>query len=300
MRKDKKTGEVSDISFMEGYNLLLKELENYQKPPFERPTIMQLRYIRRALSVFQPRHITKVGESSASDNHCRELINALKVSGGSHLDPITIYWTGQAYRVIDGHHRLQAYLEYYKGKLQTAVPVRVFEGTPEEAVQMAIELNSKNHLPMSKDERFDRAWLMIVMGIGSKASIARACKMAQSTIGVMRARAKEIEDEYRKQMIEWAGFDPEAWKLEASKMTWAEAKKQISRKNPEASDFMEWAASDFAHRFGKQFGSQMANKAEIVANGICKYSERLAKELYLILREDFEESAIDELEDSDF
>lgn len=293
----KKIGGASEIGFKEGFELLLKEAESYQKPPYENPTILRLKDIRRALSIFQPRHIRHVGETCASLAHRDELLNALKVSGGMFLDPITVYWTGQAYRVLDGHHRLEAYLEHFKGKLHTTVPVRLFKGSPEEAVLMAIELNSKNHLPMSKDERFDRAWQMTVMGIGSKATVARTCKMAQSTIGVMRARANELEADYKKLMGEWPSFDPEDWKLEASKMTWAEAKKQVKRKYPEEADFMEHAVNDFAKRFGKQFGTQMANKAEIVAYGLSRYSERLAKELYQILHADYGE---EETLESDF
>ena len=298
MRNNIKTNKgAAEIGFKEGYELLLKEAENFQKAPFENPTSLQLKYLRRALSIFQPRHIRHVGETCASLAHRDELLNALKVSGGMFLDPITIYWTGQAYRVIDGHHRLEAYLAYFKGKLNTPVPVRLFKGTAEEAVLMAIELNSKNHLPMSKDERFDRAWQMTVMGIGSKATVARTCKMAQSTIGVMRARANELEADYKKLMGEWPSFDPEAWKCEAVKMTWAEAKKQSQRKSPEEADYMDHAANDFAKRFGRTFGTQMASKAEIVANGLSRYSERLAKELYQILHADYGE---EETLESDF
>lgn len=298
----KKSGGNAEISFKEGYEMLLKEAQNYQKPPFEKPTLLQLRYIRKALSVFQPRHIRKVGETCASLAHRNDLIEALRVSKGNPLDPITVYWTGQAYRVIDGHHRLEAYLKYYEGKLSTAIPVRTFEGTPEQAIEKAIELNSKNHLPMSKDERLDRAWLMTVIFSGqSKSSVMRTCKVSDGTVGAMRRRAKEIEADYYKLMSEWPiPIDPDGWKEDATKLTWAEARTKTRRSTPEGDDWMSIEAAKFAQRFGEYFGTKMASKAELVANGLYKYSERLAKELYLILKEDFSEEPEEALEDSDF
>lgn len=284
---NKKT--ANDYSFAEGYELLMKEWKSYRAPIFGKPSELPLENIKKAHSVFQPRHIKDVSCTIESENHICELVEALHASSGGMLDPITVYWTGQAYRVIDGHHRLEAYSRVFKDKPKTMIPVQTFEGTPNEAIQKAIELNSKNHLPISKDERFDRAWLMVAMEIGSKSSVSRACKIGTTTYAAMKKRLLEMQQE-----------QPESWREDALECTWKEAQKGSRKVTDHSEDWKERQANDLARRLGKSFGKRLTKQPEITARAFEIYSEKLTKELFGHWWSDFSESYQQELEDSDF
>lgn len=277
------------LSFADGFALLQKEEREYKNPPFKNPRQLPLNGIRKAFSVFQPRHLDEVDHTIASEAHICELLDALQTSGGQYLDPITVYWSGQAYRIIDGHHRHEAYLRYFKQRPTQPVPVTVFEGNLEEAVQKAIELNSKNHLPLTKEERLDRAWLLVVTEIGSKGSIARSCKVSTATVATMRQRLREM-----------AEANPESWRENALELSWAEAKASIKKPVNHDNDWKEAAAKSLALRLGKNYGKRLAQHPEITARALEIYSENLTGELFRYWWGDFHEAVADEIENSDF
>lgn len=216
-------------------------------------------------------------------------MEAISASGGGSLDPITVYWSGSAYRVIDGHHRLEAYQRYFKDKPQQIIPVQTFEGTPDEAIQKAIELNSKNHLPLTKEERFDRAWLLTVMGLGSKQSIARSCKVAQTTVASMRKQLEAIKEKH-----------PEDWQETALEMSWKEAQRMERKATNHNEDWKEKQATELARRIGKSFGKRLTSQPDITARAFEIYSEQLTKELFRWWYSDYAPAVQDEIEDSDF
>lgn len=281
--------QQKDYSFTEGYELLMREFNNYSPPPYKNPTTLQLGAIKQAHSVFQPRHIQSVSCTIASESHICELVEALQASGGRSLDPITVYWTGKAYRVIDGHHRREAYLRYYRDKPTQIIPVHTFEGTPDEAIQKAIELNSKNHLPITKDERFDRAWLMVIMGIGSKASVSRACKIGTSTFSAMRKTLEQYREKY-----------PEDWRELALDTPWRDAQRLERKQSDFNEDWKEKQANALARRIGKSFGKRLTAQPEITARAFEIYSEKLTEELFRHWWNDFSEAVQREQDDSDF
>lgn len=276
-------------NFAEGYTLLQKEEREYKKPPFKNPRQLPLNAIRTAFFVFQPRHLDEVDHTIASEGHICELLDALQTSGGQYLDAITVYWSGQAYRIIDGHHRHEAYLRYYKQRPTQTVPVNVFEGNLEEAIQKAIELNSKNHLPLTKEERLDRAWLLVATDIGSKGSIARSCKVGTATVATMRQRLREM-----------AEADPECYRENAMELSWAEAKASVKKAPKYDNDWKEAAAKTLAQRLGKNYGKRLAQHPEITARALEIYSENLTGELFRYWWGDFHEAVADEIENSDF
>lgn len=277
------------LTFAEGYALLQKEEREYKNQPFKNPRQLPLNGIRKAFSVFQPRHLNEVDHTIASEGHICELVEALQNSNGEHLDPITVYWSGQAYRIIDGHHRHEAYLRYYNQRPAQLVPVAVFEGSLEEAIQKAVEMNSKNHLPLTKEERLDRAWLLVVTDIGSKRSIARSCKVGTATVATMRLRLREM-----------AEANSESYLENALELSWAEAKASVRKAPTHDNDWKEAAAKTLALRLGKNYGKRLAQHPEITARALEIYSENLTGELFRYWWGDFHEAVADEIENSDF
>ncbi len=93
------------VSFEVGYKQLQEELAN-GTPTTNKPTILKLKSIRMAHSVFQPRGFD---DTASSEEHVRALLNAAIHESGNTLDPIVIWWSGKCWRVVDGHHRVLAY-----------------------------------------------------------------------------------------------------------------------------------------------------------------------------------------------
>ena len=98
--------------------------------------------------------------------------------------PITVYWIGKTWCCIDGHHRLKAYQA--ERKMWSTVPVQVFSGTLDSAIGRALEGNSKDKLPMQRQEKSGAAWRLVVGTSLSKAIQAQASGVSESQIALMR------------------------------------------------------------------------------------------------------------------
>ena len=108
--------------------------------------------IKTNLEIFQCRSDDSFGSiSSTSEHHIKDLRASLK---NSDLDPIHVYDIAGEWYVIDGHHRLKAYIDNNVKQ----IPVKEFKGTPQDAVQYAIKENGKTKLSLSKEEKSDLAW----------------------------------------------------------------------------------------------------------------------------------------------
>uniref|UniRef100_UPI003899B579 ParB/RepB/Spo0J family partition protein n=1 Tax=Profundibacter amoris TaxID=2171755 RepID=UPI003899B579 len=96
-------------------------------------------------------------EFQTIESHVFELGQTLK--SGRELDPMLVWDRGKdGYIIIDGHHR---YETYRICKLSAKISVRVFSGTEEEAVLLALEDNAKVRLPMTAQEKSNAAWRLV-------------------------------------------------------------------------------------------------------------------------------------------
>jgi hypothetical protein len=82
-----------------------------------------------------------------------------KAATKNPLEPLTIFWVGNAWLLIDEHHRYQAYRK--TGYIEP-VPVTVFSGTLDQAIGQALKGNSKDKLAMSKSEKTNAAWRLVI------------------------------------------------------------------------------------------------------------------------------------------
>ncbi|WP_378596969.1 ParB/RepB/Spo0J family partition protein [Nitratireductor kimnyeongensis] len=143
------------------------------------------------VSVFQPRMLQ--GRLAEDECHIEELQAAIGHGEEPRmLDPITVWWGGDIYYVVDGHHRLTA---YDRQKVTTDIPVEVFEGTLDQAMAHSAALNSKNRLPMRLEDKLNYAWRLVLVSSLSKRQIVDSCGVANGTVGEMRSvKAKLLED----------------------------------------------------------------------------------------------------------
>ncbi|AZO04333.1 ParB/RepB/Spo0J family partition protein [Mesorhizobium sp. M2A.F.Ca.ET.043.02.1.1] len=145
--------------------------------------------IRRKVAVFQPR--TLEGRLIEDESHVQTLVEAIgNPQNARFLDPLLVWWSGAHWYVIDGFHRL---LAYRKAGVKMPVPVEVFSGTLEEAVEASAASNSKDKLPMTKRDKTNMAWRLTLFFEGrSKRQVAEACAVSERTVATMRRARKEL------------------------------------------------------------------------------------------------------------
>lgn len=248
--------------------------------PETTPGALPLGNIVRISEVFQHRS----GNLAASEAHVRELGRALQAQAGKPLDPITVYWIGDAWCCIDGHHRLDAYGWFSKYNKTFMVPVRPFSGTLDDAIATALGSNTQDKLVMGRTEKTNGAWRLVI-GTGlSKARIARTAGVSERTVSYMRDAARKIKDGGSGHLL--------------GELTWQKARLIAQGLElPEdfnRDDWMEEKAQDLALSFKKHFKDQLGKQPEVFARALEIYDSRLLDNLREWLG-----NAVEEVEESE-
>ena len=112
--------------------------------------------------VFQPRLDEIIWRR---DEHVRELVLAANRQNVTGLAAINVFAIGGLRVVIDGHCRLEAYLQ---GDPERVVTVRHFKGTVSDALLFAAASNSQDKLPLRPSEKAEFAWRIVQFEEGRK------------------------------------------------------------------------------------------------------------------------------------
>jgi hypothetical protein len=203
-----------------------------------------------------------------------DLLKLLR-GGLKAFDPLLVWWTGKRWVVMDGHHRFEAYRAYAEGKKQPlSIPVMVSRAEdPDKAILEANRENGKVKLNTTTKERSEQAWWLTVMGIGSKAAIARAACVNASTVGRMREVLAKLRG--RK------------WSDEALISAGWENANAMAKEHPEISSTFEadpdawlWAQGrDMAERLGKTFGPALKENPDAAAAMLLSYGKETTKRI---------------------
>ncbi|WP_256754202.1 ParB N-terminal domain-containing protein [Mesorhizobium sp. Mes31] len=225
------------------------------------PPELRIEDIETVPDLFQPR-------GGISERHVSDLIKAIKAVGA--LDPVTVMVVGNRTVLIDGHHRIEA---YGAAKWDAPVPVRYFEGTPEEAVLVAGEANSKAKLPMDNTDRQNFAWRLVLLDRHSKAEVAKASGISEAQVSIMR-RAKKTLGEQAGDFSSWFRA-----RLAAN------GKDHGHNGEDEREQWMQQVADRYADELTKKFSTKLALNPEIAAMALASYFGRRLPEVYGFLRE---------------
>lgn len=152
----------------------------------------------RALRFLSPREITtdpafQFRQGGTDKGHVRGLTQTLRTVGD--LDPVLVWEevdaegkpTGRLI-LLDGHHRLAAYATI-KGH-RAAVPAVVLKGDLTAAMLAAAQANTRDCLPLTKNERMDAAWRLVRLP-GRRLTVpavAKAAGVGAATVDRMRKR----------------------------------------------------------------------------------------------------------------
>ncbi|WP_181181300.1 ParB N-terminal domain-containing protein [Mesorhizobium sp. B1-1-5] len=244
----------------------LRQLTEQFTGPTLGPSEMNLQDIEAVAELFQPR-------GGISERHVSELMKAIKAIGA--LDPVTVMMVGKRAILIDGHHRVEA---YSAAKWSHAVPVRYFEGTPEEAVLAAGEANSKAKLPMDNTDRQNFAWRLVLIDRHSIAKVARASGISPAQVTIMRRAKKTLGEE--------AGDHGSWFRARLA----ANGKDLVcTRDTDEREQWMEQLADRYADELTKKFSTKLALNPEVAAMALASYFGRKLPEVYGFLREHLSE-----------
>jgi ParB-like chromosome segregation protein Spo0J len=264
----------------------LAEAAKSTKVPKSTPEALKLKEIHVAPEVFQWKRTE--WNVLASSEHTLDLARALQDVEGdvSPFPALLVYLIGERYYVLDGHHRLDA---YHSVKWKHPVPVKVFAGTLQRARLKALEANSHNKLPMTRDDKTAAAWELTKTTNLSKEVVHKLTTASKGTVGNMRRTWKEVCELDRKQGGEGNPIE----------LTWAKARMMLLEKQfPEYEDWKEAEIEKMAQLLLTHVGHSLTRHPDITAEAIRKLSPELPRQLiYLWAYKEREaiEAAIEDL-----
>lgn len=261
-----------DLSLTEAREAIRRNLENGSESPSPLPEWLRLDQIAQAVSVFQPR--TLEGRMREDMAHLKTLAGAMgSPEKPKFLDPVTVWWGGDRWFVIDGHHRIDAYRQV---GIRVAVPVTVFDGTLDEAMAHSAASNSKDKLPMSMNDKMNSAWRLVVLTNWSKVKIMGPTGVSKGTIDNMRlAKAKLLEAREGEETEGELAFTHEG----LSEMTWKVAKFEASGReldpNYDPDEAARKRAGEIAQRLTRAIKDKMFQDTEAFALALLMIDSRL-------------------------
>jgi hypothetical protein len=180
--------DIEDLDTADALVAVRDVLAKHPKGSEGAPDVLDLEDLRALESVFQPRDMRfREGDQEA---HIATLSKAIgKPEKPQYLDAITVWWGGDRWYILDGHHRR---LAYARAEVEKGIPVRVFEGSLEEALAQSVSLNSKDKLTMSLQDKMNTAWRLTTCTDFSKSRIAVECGIAERSIANMRSVKRDL------------------------------------------------------------------------------------------------------------
>lgn len=179
--------ELSFRSAAEGLASFREQLLLSPMPADASVTALPLDEIVICEGVFQQRDTS--ANAYQSEGHIRVLAGAL--SDTESFDPVTVWWSGHGWTLIDGHHRVRAYQR--RGHTGN-IPVVVFPGSPGDALAASAGLNSRNKLMMTQDEKANAAVRLCLLTEKSRSEIVKASGSSDGRVAEIRRTIRQLRE----------------------------------------------------------------------------------------------------------
>lgn len=285
-KKNMKNEAVSEFadSLLAARKQLESNIKNGQPAPAETKAL-QLGDIQTCEVVFQHR----IGELARSQVHIGELVKALKRNPKQPFTPILVFWIGDRWCCIDGHHRLAA---YHQARFKQVIPVTIFNGTLDEAIAMALSSNSRDKLSYTREQKSNAAWRLVISTKFSIAAIAGISLRSKRQVSYMREAMYHILERHPGYPL-----DSLSW-LEADQMArGAEIAEDVG-----SEDWVEAKAQELANRLSKHFKDRLSVNPEVTARALEIYSMGLVEHLseWWNTHDHDDEFDLEDSEESDF
>ncbi|MBM2715851.1 ParB-like nuclease domain-containing protein [Mesorhizobium caraganae] len=182
--------DIEDMDTAEALEAIRQVFAEHPEGPQGDPDVLDLEELRTLECVFQPRDLSfREGDHEAHVDTLKKAIG--KPEKPQYLDAITVWWGGDRWYILDGHHRR---LAYERAKVKKGIPVRAFTGTVEEALAQSVSLNSKDKLAMSLRDKMNTAWRLTAYTDYSKSKIAAECGVGERSVANMRSIRRALID----------------------------------------------------------------------------------------------------------
>jgi hypothetical protein len=272
------------MALLDALRALEEQIKQGRPEPEEKPTALPMQAIREMPEVFQQRDCPEW----QSKGHIQELHRVPK--DGRTLDPVTVFWIGSGWALVDGHHRLGA---YRLARWRKEIPVQVLSGkTLAEARLFAGLTNGKASLAMTSAEKSQFAWRMRVTSDLSKARIQKASGMSDGWMGECQRVFKALREDKGLPLDELAEM---RWH-DARRRARGEAEEETDWESEEEREAQEWAA-----KLLKICGKRGHQRHHVLARALEIYDPRLPNTLRQLWDEELGEFSAEEAEeDADF
>ncbi|MCK1443402.1 ParB-like nuclease domain-containing protein [Bradyrhizobium sp. 48] len=265
----------------------LREAERELEQPSstERPLYVNVKpaNITTRLELFQPRRFS-AGLREVDPKHVKDL--ATRITRKGDLDPVLVIKLAGSWVVVDGHHRLAAYLSL---KRKTAIKCEWFTGTVREAADESLRRNELIKLPISHGDKQEEAWRRTLNGWGSKSEVVQLTGVSEGIIAMMRRIVKQHRTqetpsgkELRQKLgpslatyswsrvrAEWVGLTPGQWSLEE-------------------------AAAKLARNLSKRMTNTLSENPEVTARALWIYDPHMCSELAAALSRHVKDEQLEE------
>lgn len=262
------TPELRDVQDLqdelEGQELKDSLQRRSKKNPYAKaftPKELKLGSITIKAGLFQLRTML----SFQSENHVRFLIKTPKE--GRPLAPLLVWWAGDGWVLVDGHHRVEAYKAAQWGN-EVEVPVECLVGSLDDAMLKAAASNCRPVLQMDRKERMTAAWRLTLYLDKSKVELASAAAVSTSTIAKMRAVLKKLQERDLEEFpipLEWGAALMQARGATVEETDWEKKEDLIVK--------------EYAVVLLKVFGSTPNHKKSLFARAIELYDCQIADEV---------------------
>lgn len=243
-----------------------KELERRvaegQSAPTVVPQKLHLQAIRKEPALFQFRGAL----GATSRKHIQDMARTVK--DAKPLKAVLVWWGGDGWYCIDGHHRLEAYIQGGWDH-KKPVPVRTLPGSPVVAMLTALHENAPGKLTMTKQEQTQAAWELVVTtseGEASADKIAKASTVSERYVFSMRkVKRTLLAKDPRRDLVELA---------------WPKARAEAVGKEAGPDD-IDWderdlqEAKQMADKLAQHLGSRGRERPEVLAMAIEMYGRQL-------------------------
>lgn len=236
--------------------------------------------IGQCLELFQPRR-PGYGTRTLETKYVNEL--AVRIGRKGDIDPVTVVKLknglkkgGYEWIVIDGHHRIAAYL---KLKRKETIKCEWFAGSVREAADESLNRNEKIHLRVDQGDKAEEAWKRTLLGWGSKAEVVGITGCGEGTVAQMRRTALSYQ-----RHVSGAGETPMGKKLHNAFPKGLRLHKwsEVNRVRLDLT-LTEWNAHDAAVKLSRNLRMRMdktlSDNPDVTAEALWLYDRDMCPEL---------------------
>lgn len=243
----------------------LKKVEaTIQRPPENKEAIVSLKpsQIFTRPELFQPRTFS-AGLREHDSGYVKKLERRIKIEG--ELDALTVVKLDGIWTCVDGHHRLEA---YRRQKWSAEISCRWMAGSVKEAIDEGARENKKIKLEMAQSDKFEQAWIRVVLEWGSKQAIIKATGVSDGMVALMRRVKTSCEEKDK------FGAELRAKIGDLRQASWSFARSVYVNAEPK-----DWSAREAAAKLARRMSSRLTNllsrDPQVTAHALALYDPDL-------------------------